>query len=255
MAEHDPLSLLFHQLASIDYLQGYDFEMLSPGDEGSGRPFALHPRDKTLRKAENILRLLPPDLSGERVLDIGCNKGFFSFECVRRNAREVLGLETIPAIVEVLQTISKASPIFDGARFECRGFSTALAAEGPFDTILFCSSYHYVYAELRSHEAIFATLARLQPKRVILELPLETDDAFAWNHLTEQLQGEQLKAYNVHAILHAASLSFGSVRYIANSGFLRTRDIFLLEVPGASNPYRYEWEQADRSALWSRVRP
>jgi len=44
--------------------------------------------------AENYARLgLPADLSGKRVLDIGANNGCMSFECERRGAAEVIGLE------------------------------------------------------------------------------------------------------------------------------------------------------------------
>jgi tRNA (mo5U34)-methyltransferase len=44
--------------------------------------------------AENCDRLgLPTDLSGRRVLDLGANNGCISFECERRGAAEVIGLE------------------------------------------------------------------------------------------------------------------------------------------------------------------
>jgi len=36
---------------------------------------------------------LPDDLTGQSVLDIGCNGGFYSFEMKRRGARRVLGID------------------------------------------------------------------------------------------------------------------------------------------------------------------
>jgi len=39
---------------------------------------------------------LPQDLSGLRVLDIGARDGFFSFECERRGATEVLAIDYVP---------------------------------------------------------------------------------------------------------------------------------------------------------------
>lgn len=40
---------------------------------------------------------LPRDLGGRRVLDIGARDGFFSFECERRGAAEVLSIDYVPA--------------------------------------------------------------------------------------------------------------------------------------------------------------
>jgi tRNA (mo5U34)-methyltransferase len=39
---------------------------------------------------------LPADLSGQSVLDIGCNAGFYALEMKRRGAERVLGLDTDP---------------------------------------------------------------------------------------------------------------------------------------------------------------
>src|SRR5215212_11136129 len=36
---------------------------------------------------------IPEDLSGQSVLDIGCNGGFYSFEMKRRGASRVLGID------------------------------------------------------------------------------------------------------------------------------------------------------------------
>jgi len=42
---------------------------------------------------------LPDDLTGMRVLDIGCAEGFFSFEAERRGAREVVAIDSFPASI------------------------------------------------------------------------------------------------------------------------------------------------------------
>ena len=38
--------------------------------------------------------VLPADLQGKTVLDIGCNAGFFSMEMKRRGAERVLGIDS-----------------------------------------------------------------------------------------------------------------------------------------------------------------
>jgi tRNA (mo5U34)-methyltransferase len=51
------------------------------------------------RSAEKLAHLnLPSDLSGKRVLDIGAWDGFFSFECERRGAAEVIATDAAPSL-------------------------------------------------------------------------------------------------------------------------------------------------------------
>lgn len=47
-------------------------------------------------KWDAISHVLPEDLGGRSVLDIGCNAGFFSLEMKRRNAGDVVGIDTDP---------------------------------------------------------------------------------------------------------------------------------------------------------------
>lgn len=42
---------------------------------------------------QTIQRILPRDLAGKTVLDVGCNAGFYSFEAKRRGAKRVLGVD------------------------------------------------------------------------------------------------------------------------------------------------------------------
>lgn len=251
------LDEVLERLEDIAYLQGYKFVLeKSDSCEMEYDSFKLVPTDRTLRKAENIFRILPQDLSGKSVLDIGCNKGFFSFECLRRGANKVVGIDVLPQVIETLQKIVSCSRLFKGLKFRNMRFGKELVSLGKFDLILFMSCYHYVYGDVQSHSKIFSTLSALCNERVILELPLELDDNFARKFLKTKCQGETLAGYNYHAIMHAASRYFGSVRYIANSGFLRTRDIFVLEEPLTQNDYAYEWKDKDnvweKFSLWAK---
>src|SRR5262245_48364448 len=48
---------------------------------------------------EKLKRLtFPADLRGKRVLDIGAWDGFFSFECERRGAAEVVAIDAAPSL-------------------------------------------------------------------------------------------------------------------------------------------------------------
>jgi tRNA (mo5U34)-methyltransferase len=51
------------------------------------------PVDHPFGPWQTIQKLLPADLSGKTLLDVGCNAGFYSFEAKRRGARRVLGVD------------------------------------------------------------------------------------------------------------------------------------------------------------------
>lgn len=244
------LSSLFDELMAIAYLQNYQFK---PKYDiyGNLANFELEPDKKTLRKTDNILRLIPDTLAGKKILDIGCNKGFFCFESLRRGAELVVGIDTIPSVIDILNQITAHNQLLAKAKFINKPFDHNIPQIGKFDLIVFLSAYHYVYANLKSHNQIFNLLAQSCKGSVILELPLELDDNFAKKALMKELSGEKLFSYNCHTILHAASCHFESVRYMGNSGFLCTRDIFLLEGPNKGNPSIPEWES--KKEPWSYI--
>jgi tRNA (mo5U34)-methyltransferase len=51
------------------------------------------PVDHPLGPWQTIQKLLPRDLTGKNVLDVGCNAGFYAFEARRRGAQRVLGVD------------------------------------------------------------------------------------------------------------------------------------------------------------------
>jgi tRNA (mo5U34)-methyltransferase len=51
---------------------------------------------------------LPDDMTGMRVLDIGCGEGFFSFEAERRGAEEVIAVDGSPASIKRFQICKHA---------------------------------------------------------------------------------------------------------------------------------------------------
>lgn len=51
-------------------------------------------------KWEGFKHVVPNDLEGRSVLDIGCNAGFYALEMKRRNAGRVLGIDSDPRYLE-----------------------------------------------------------------------------------------------------------------------------------------------------------
>lgn len=79
---------------------------------------------------------LPEDMTGMRVLDIGANEGFFSFEAERRGAEEVVAIDAIPSSVRRFNICnsalrSKVTP------YLCNVYDLNPKAFGTFDLVFF----------------------------------------------------------------------------------------------------------------------
>lgn len=59
-------------------------------------------------KFENFAHVLPDDLEGRSVLDIGCNAGFYSLEMKRRNAGRVVGIDSDPHYLQQARFVADA---------------------------------------------------------------------------------------------------------------------------------------------------
>jgi tRNA (mo5U34)-methyltransferase len=105
---------------------------------------------------------LPRDLRGWRVLDIGCNAGFYSFELGRRGA-DVLGIDIDP---HYLAQACWAAERFGlpNVRFARRQLYGLSPAER-FDLILFMGVFYH----LRYPMLALDLLARLQPQLMIFQ--------------------------------------------------------------------------------------
>jgi tRNA (mo5U34)-methyltransferase len=96
---------------------------------------------------------LPEDLSGLRVLDIGARDGFFSFECERRGAAEVIPIDYMPAertgfpvAKEILG--SKLNLIHENV------YNLTPAKYGRFDVILFLGVMYHLPDPMRCLDII-----------------------------------------------------------------------------------------------------
>lgn len=88
----------------------------------------------SMRKLE---RLNLPDLAGKRVLDIGCNEGFFCNAAAERGAGYVLGIDSDRNAIEI------ATRRYQRSNVEFRVQNWRVLPEGPFDVVLWISGMHY----------------------------------------------------------------------------------------------------------------
>lgn len=85
-----------------------------------------------------------PDLKGMRVLDIGCNAGYMSFECKRLGATSVLGIDlNVGAGNFVDQALFCREVLGIDVEFREQSFFD-LEPEAPFELVLFCGVLYHL---------------------------------------------------------------------------------------------------------------
>jgi tRNA (mo5U34)-methyltransferase len=114
---------------------------------------------------------LPADLSGRRVLDIGCNAGFYSFALAERGAG-VLGIDTDR---HYLRQAEWAREVLDArrVRFQQASVYEADHLEGPFDIIFFMGVLYHLRHPLLALDLI----ARLKPAMMVFQTLTFGDEA------------------------------------------------------------------------------
>jgi SAM-dependent methyltransferase len=99
---------------------------------------------------EKLQRLsLPEDMSGLRVLDLGCNEGFFCAIAAERGAERVLGLDYVET------NIAFARANYTHPNIEFRHQSWHKFPDEQFDLVIWTSAMHYD----PNHRAAFANIS------------------------------------------------------------------------------------------------
>ena len=86
---------------------------------------------------------LPEDLTGMRVLDIGCAEGFFSFEAEKRGAREVIGIDSFPDSIRRFNIV-KAARQSNATAFLMNVYDLEPTRLGTFDLLLFYGVFYHL---------------------------------------------------------------------------------------------------------------
>jgi len=96
---------------------------------------------------------IPEDLTGKRVLDVGCAEGFFSFEAERRGAREVVAIDSFPDSVRRFNICRAAL----GSRVTphlCNVYELSRDTFGTFDVVFFFGVLYHLRHPLLALSAI-----------------------------------------------------------------------------------------------------
>lgn len=90
-----------------------------------------HPRQRWQMIADHV----PTDMSGMRVLDVGCNAGFIALEAAARGAQYVLGVDTNAGYIEQARFCAEVTG--SSAEFERISVYNLNRLEEPFDFVFF----------------------------------------------------------------------------------------------------------------------
>ncbi len=98
---------------------------------------------------------LPEDLTGQRVLDVGCAEGFFSFEAERRGAAEVVAIDSFPDSVRRFN-ICRAAFGSKATAYLTNVYDLSPKTFGTFDLVLFYGVLYHLRHPLLSLERILS---------------------------------------------------------------------------------------------------
>jgi tRNA (mo5U34)-methyltransferase len=114
---------------------------------------------------------LPEDLTGLRVLDIGCAEGFFSFEAERRGAREVIAIDSFPDSIRRFNIVRDARQS-NATAFLCNVYDLDPKRLGTFDVVLFYGvCYHLKHPQYALERILSICTGQLLFQTQTLEHP------------------------------------------------------------------------------------
>jgi 2-polyprenyl-3-methyl-5-hydroxy-6-metoxy-1,4-benzoquinol methylase len=112
-------------------------------------------------------------LRGKRVLDVACNAGFWSFQCALLGAREVVGFDARPDLVEHAELVRRIAGIRN-VRFEQLDFwSMSPATLGTFDVVLSLGILYHLADPLAALERT----AGMASQAMLLDTAIDPSDA------------------------------------------------------------------------------
>ena len=114
-----------------------------------------YPADKFARFAS----IVPADLTGKSVLDIGCNAGFYSVEMKRRGAERVVGIDSDDRYLAQARLATDALG-FTGVEFRNLSVYDVAALGETFDLVIFMGVLYHLRHPLLALDLIREHVAR-----------------------------------------------------------------------------------------------
>ncbi|MBA9075358.1 TIGR04290 family methyltransferase [Rufibacter quisquiliarum] len=132
-------------------------------------------------KWQQIESYLPKDLSGWRVLDVGCNAGFYTMELARRGA-SVLGIDVDPHYLRQAQWVAGQFGLEDQVEFRQMQVYDVAHLQEKFDLIWYMGVLYHLRYPLLSLDILSQKMTRLMvfqtltmPGEEVTPLPEDID--------------------------------------------------------------------------------
>ena len=109
-------------------------------------------------KWQGFQHVVPADMTGMTVLDIGCNAGFYSFEMRRRGASRVLGIDSDARYLAQARLAAEVLDM-DGVEFRQMGVYDVAALGERFDLVIFMGVLYHLRHPLLALDLIRAHVA------------------------------------------------------------------------------------------------
>lgn len=168
-------------MPSVDSIRAKaDYQIFDIAQDGT----VGHVGERMAKKLRALDEVLPGDLSGKSVLDIGCDFGFWSFLAAERGAKRVLGLDRSRQVKDVgwldLPSLNNETEKAIDRKI-CRFVNYEAGVQfhdfGGFDLVLCMSLYHHIYNNVGGdHNPIWYWLWRQCNGSLIWENPVSTVD-------------------------------------------------------------------------------
>ena len=110
-------------------------------------------------KFDRFAHVIPADLTGKTVLDIGCNAGFYSVEMKRRGATRVLGIDSDDRYLAQARLASEALG-FEGIEFVNLSVYDVATLGETFDLVIFMGVLYHLRHPLLALDLIREHVAR-----------------------------------------------------------------------------------------------
>lgn len=211
------------ELANSEIRQRSDYQIFSVND---GKISGVGERlQKKLRALQPVL----PPFDNQRVLDIGCDFGFWSFTAAAAGA-EVVGLDRSRSVRDLgrvnIPLLNNQTAVENGL---CAQFYDYEAGAQWWDLqkfdIVFCMSlYHHIFNVCGDHRAIWYWLSRVTAGVLLWENPVDTSDVVVQMNLARELWPD----YNEQQI-RAAALEYFDIDFEGPAIHEVTRSVWRLK--------------------------
>ncbi|HLG70013.1 MAG TPA: TIGR04290 family methyltransferase [Chloroflexota bacterium] len=134
------------------------FHNLRLGQDSSLQTAPQHPLgDFPANFWQFFAHVLPGDLTGKSVLDVGCNAGFYSFEMKRRGAARVLGIDSEPLYLRQARFAQQQLGV--DVEFRQLDVYDVGQVEERFDLVLFLGVFYHLRHPLYALEQVVERVA------------------------------------------------------------------------------------------------